>query len=250
MRIASTPAVEFAGKRYTIDTFPEDPEGETHELALLELGEDTFTLEGEIYGANYRGAHGNYSLEDGVLKLRPENGSEIAIAVGDHDPEYFWPGRDIDIHGLPQWEGQQITFHRVPDPEAFAGELNHHEHNLVGEHKFTSPRMGEFSMLLHPDRSAEIDGQLQGKEVHWKGQWLSTYPMSYFVIDGGNGDFLSWHNNHDHGNHDHHHQPDPVQKLIDMPVDVIVTTTGDDADIRKVYGMVMNPSEPAAPARG
>lgn len=63
--------------------------------------------------------------------------------------------------------------------------------------------------------------------------------MSYFVIEGTQ-DFLSWHNNHDHGDHGHH-PPDPITDIKNMPVDVIVTTTGENADIRKVYGMVMNP---------
>lgn len=233
----------FAGKRYTIDTFPEDPAGETHELALLELNQgDRFELEGEVYGVHYPGTSGKYDIQDGVLTLDADGGApDMKLSLGNDNPEHFWPGRDIDIKGLPQWDGQQITFHRVPDPKSFESKLSHHEHNLVGHHEFDSPRMGSFSMDLNHDRTGEIKGKLQGKDISWKGKWLSTHPMSYFVIEGSQ-DFLSWHNNHDHGDHGHHN-PDPITDIKDMPVDVIVTTTGDDADIRKVYGMVMNPTQ-------
>lgn len=111
----------FAGKRYTIDTFPEDPEGETHDLALLNLGQDRFQLEGEVYGVHYPPeTRGSYQIEDGVLTLDADgNAPDMKLRLGSDNPEYFWPGRDIDIEGLPQWNGQQITFHRVPSPESF-----------------------------------------------------------------------------------------------------------------------------------
>lgn len=240
MQITSA-AKQFAGKRYTIDTFPEDPEGETHDLALLQLKNDRFELEGEVYGVHYAPTQGRFSVDHGVLTLDADGDApDIKLKVGANDPEFFWPGRDIDINGLPQWDGRQITFHRVPDPAAFEAPLSHHEHNLMGHHEFDSPHQGSFSMDLRPDRSGEIHGTLHGKEFDWKGKWLSTHPMSYFVIDGTN-DFLSWHNNHDHGNH-HNHAPEPIKDIKDMPVDVIVTTTEDRSDIRKVYGMVMNPT--------
>lgn len=237
-----TQKTAFAGKTYTIDTFPEDPEGETHELAKLTLATDRFELEGEIYGVNFPEGRGSYEISGGQLALKEEvSGAEVKLQIGEHGPEHFWPGRDIDITGLPQWDGQQITFHRVPDPSAFQVDLNHHEHNLVGDHRFVSPRQGSFEMQLNSDRSGRIVGSLGGKEIAWEGRWMSTYPMSYFMIEGTD-DFLSWHNNHDHGNHHHPAPTDPVQEIKDMPVDVIATTTGPNADIRKVYGMVMNPS--------
>ena len=242
MNVTTQPSL-FAGKRYTIDTFPEDPEGETHELALLELGEDRFELEGEVYGVHYPATEGSYSIEDGFLVLDADGDApDMKLEIGQNSPDHFWPGRDIDIKGLPQWDDQQITFHRVPDPGSFEAGLSHHEHNLVGEHEFDSPRMGSFSMELRPDRSGEIEGTLNGKSFKWEGKWLSTHPMSYFVIEGTQ-DFLSWHNNHDHGDHGHHHHPDPIQEIKNMPVDVIMTTTGENADMRMVYGMVMNPEE-------
>jgi len=242
MQTISAQKAAFAGKRYTIDTFPEDPEGETHDLALLELHQDCFSLEGEVYGVHYP-AHteGSYEIRDGYLELDAAGvAPDMRLKIGAHGPEHFWPGRDIDIKGLPRWDKQQITFHRVPDPQSFQGELSQHEQNLLGHHEFDSPRMGAFSMHLQEDRSGTIEGTLNGKEIEWKGKWLSTHPMSYFVIDGTE-QFLAWHNNHDHGNHDNPH-PDPIKEIKDMPVDVIVTTTGENAHIRKVYGMVMNPT--------
>ena len=242
MQIQANQKAAFVGKRYTIDTFPEDPEGETHEVALLQLSEDGFQLEGEVYGVHYPAdTRGSYQIKDGFLDLDADGDApDMQLEIGSNGPEHFWPGRDIDIKGLPQWDKQQITFHRVPDPQSFQGELSQHERNLLGHHEFESPRMGSFSMHLNEDRSGTIQGELNGKDISWNGRWLSTHPMSYFVMEGTD-QFLAWHNNHDHGNHDNPN-PDPIKEIKDMPVDVIVTTTGENSDIRKVYGMVMNPT--------
>jgi len=70
MQIQANQKAAFVGKRYTIDTFPEDPEGETHELALLQLSEDGFQLEGEVYGVHYPAdTRGSYQIKDGFLNL-------------------------------------------------------------------------------------------------------------------------------------------------------------------------------------
>ncbi len=241
MRISQTAA--FANKTYTIDTFPEDPAGESHQVARLDLQGDRFVLEGEIYGEIFPRQEGDYEIRDGFLHLRREGRPDLALEVGTHGPEFFWPGRDIDIEGMPAWQGEnyQITLHRVPDSEPFQGSLNAHEENLVGHHQFVAERLGEFQLQLDDDRTGLLVGQLNGQEVSFQGQWMSTYPMSYFLLEGSQ-DFVSWHNNHDHGNHEHPPGGNPVQDLEDMPVDVIVTTTGERADLRRVYSMVMNPS--------
>ena len=96
-------------------------------------------------------------------------------------------------------------------------------------------------MKLNSDRSGTVVGHLGGKPVVWKGEWLSTHPMSYFVIDGSK-DFLAWHNNRDHGDHDTP-PADPITEIKNMPVDVIATTTGENSDIRRVYSMIMNPED-------
>lgn len=241
-----TPAQrQYAGKQYTIDTFPENPERETHELARLALGQDDFVLHGDIYGAHYQEMKGRYSFEGGKLVLQESEGAQrrVCLQVDDHDPEYFWPGRDIAIEGLPQWQGKQVTVHRVPDDARFTGPLSHREEKTQGHHRFVSERHGQFEMDLNADRTAHLQGVLDGRPVDWAGRWLNAYPMSYFKIDGGQ-DFISWHNNHDCGGHGQHgHHEPPVTEIKDMPVDVIVTTSGKDESLRRVYAMTMNPSK-------
>lgn len=238
--------VSFANRQYTIDTFPENPARESHELARLTLAGDRFILDGDIYGARFASSAGHFGLDQGQLSCQPDDGSAaLQLAVGERGPEDFWPGRDIALSGLPAWEGKKVTLHRVPDVDRFSGELSPKEQGMVGHHHFASERLGAFDLTLRPDRSGTLDGELAGRRIAWQGRWMSAFPMSYFqVADSAN--FVSWHNNRDcggHGNH-HHGEPPAVETLSNMPVDVIACTQGADAPLRRVYAMVMNPTSP------